>query len=103
MQRAKALTEDLLEVVREEHAKVKTILQQQQMGLHQAQVQYAAYSAYGVCMLRSFSPSCQSHMAAKLPLPDLGLYHSLVCSLTHLCIGLCASASWKCSAAPATR
>ncbi|OBZ78065.1 Uncharacterized protein C30D11.14c [Grifola frondosa] len=44
--RAKALTEDLLEVVRAEHAKVKTIVQQQQMELHQAQVQYAAYSAY---------------------------------------------------------
>ena len=31
MQRAKALTEDLLVVVREEHAKVKAILAQQQM------------------------------------------------------------------------
>ncbi|KAI0711375.1 hypothetical protein C8Q76DRAFT_56283 [Earliella scabrosa] len=78
VQRAKALTEDLLQVVREEHAKVKTILQQQQMELHQAQVQYAAYNAYGVCMLRSFSPSCQSHMAYKLPLHDLGLYTSMV-------------------------
>ncbi|OSD08734.1 eukaryotic type KH-domain (KH-domain type I) [Trametes coccinea BRFM310] len=47
VQRAKALTEDLLEVVRAEHAKMKTLLQQQQMELHQAQVQYAAYSAYG--------------------------------------------------------
>ncbi|KAM5533575.1 hypothetical protein V8D89_012791 [Ganoderma adspersum] len=47
VQRAKALTEDLLVVVQEEHAKVKTLLQQQQMELHQAQVQYAAYSAYG--------------------------------------------------------
>ena len=55
MQRAKALTEDLLVVVREEHAKVKAILAQQQMELHQAQVQYAAYNAYGVCMLRSYS------------------------------------------------
>lgn len=55
VQRAKALTEDLLVVVQEEHAKVKTLLQQQQMELHQAQVQYAAYSAYGVCMLRSYS------------------------------------------------
>ncbi|KAI1798027.1 eukaryotic type KH-domain type I [Ganoderma leucocontextum] len=55
VQRAKALTEDLLVVVQEEHAKVKTILQQQQMELHQAQVQYAAYNAYGVCMLRSYS------------------------------------------------
>jgi hypothetical protein len=47
--RAKALTEDLLEVVRSEHAKAKAILQQQQMELHQAQQAYAAYSAsYGV-------------------------------------------------------
>ncbi|KAH9926778.1 uncharacterized protein B0H18DRAFT_954660 [Fomitopsis serialis] len=46
VQRAKVLTEDLLEVVREEHAKVKTVVQQQQMELHQAQLQYAAYS-YG--------------------------------------------------------
>jgi len=44
--RAKALTEDLLEVVHAEHAKVKTVVHQQQMELHQAQLQYAAYSAY---------------------------------------------------------
>ncbi|EIN08887.1 hypothetical protein PUNSTDRAFT_67710 [Punctularia strigosozonata HHB-11173 SS5] len=43
--RAKVLTDDLLEVVREEHAKVKVIVQQQQMELHQAQMQYAAYTA----------------------------------------------------------
>ncbi|PAV20458.1 eukaryotic type KH-domain type I [Pyrrhoderma noxium] len=43
--RAKALTEDLLEVVRAEHAKARTALQQQQMELHQAQAAYAAYSA----------------------------------------------------------
>ncbi|KAA1473012.1 eukaryotic type KH-domain (KH-domain type I) [Dentipellis sp. KUC8613] len=43
--RAKVLTEDLLEVVRAEHAKVKTVVHQQQMELHQAQAQYAAYSA----------------------------------------------------------
>ena len=72
VQRAKALTEDLLEVVRAEHAKVKQMLAQQQMELHQAQVQYAAYSAYGVCMLRSYS--CQSVMSYKLPLSDPGLY-----------------------------
>ncbi|EDR04584.1 uncharacterized protein LACBIDRAFT_152711, partial [Laccaria bicolor S238N-H82] len=40
--RAKVLTDDLLIVVRQEHAK------QQQMELHQAQAQYAAYSAMGV-------------------------------------------------------
>ena len=43
--RAKALTEYLLEVVRAEHAKARTALQQQQMELHQAQAAYAAYSA----------------------------------------------------------
>jgi len=43
--RAKVLTEDLLEVVRAEHAKMQTVLHQQQMELHQAQAQYAAYSA----------------------------------------------------------
>jgi hypothetical protein len=43
--RAKVLTDDLLEVVRMEHAKVKVVVQQQQMELHHAQAQYAAYSA----------------------------------------------------------
>jgi len=43
--RAKVLTEDLLEVVQAEHAKVKVLLQQQQMELHQAQVHYS-YSIY---------------------------------------------------------
>ncbi|KAK0466843.1 uncharacterized protein EV420DRAFT_1617127 [Desarmillaria tabescens] len=42
--RAKVLTEDLLLVVRAEHAKMAAIVQQQQMELHQAQMQYAAYS-----------------------------------------------------------
>jgi hypothetical protein len=45
VQRAKVLTEDLLLVVRQEHAKMQTFLQHQQMELHQAQAQYAAYSA----------------------------------------------------------
>ncbi|KAI0064912.1 eukaryotic type KH-domain type I [Artomyces pyxidatus] len=49
--RAKVLTEDLLEVVRSEHAKVRAVVQQQQMELHQAQIQYAAYSAMAVCIL----------------------------------------------------
>ncbi|KAG9003091.1 hypothetical protein FRB90_011245 [Tulasnella sp. 427] len=44
--RAKILTDDLLEVVRAEHAKAKAALYQQQMGLHQAQM-YGAYGAYG--------------------------------------------------------
>lgn len=43
--RAKVLTDDLLQVVRSEHAKMQTVLHQQQMELHQAQAQYAAYSA----------------------------------------------------------
>lgn len=45
--RAKVLTDDLLIVVRQEHAKVAVQVQQQQMELHQAQAQYAAYSAMG--------------------------------------------------------
>ncbi|ETW75839.1 hypothetical protein HETIRDRAFT_38044 [Heterobasidion irregulare TC 32-1] len=48
--RAKVLTDDLLEVVRDEHAKVKAVIHQQQMELHQAQAQYAAYSAFAVCI-----------------------------------------------------
>ncbi|KAF9456326.1 hypothetical protein BDZ94DRAFT_1177953 [Collybia nuda] len=51
--RAKVLTDDLLVVVRQEHAKVKVLVQQQQMELHHAQAQYAAYSAMGVCSCRS--------------------------------------------------
>ncbi|KAJ3513145.1 hypothetical protein NLJ89_g3118 [Agrocybe chaxingu] len=46
--RAKVLTEDLLLVVRQEHAKMQVVIHQQQMELHQAQAQYAAYSAMGV-------------------------------------------------------
>ncbi|KAG8221115.1 hypothetical protein J3R82DRAFT_2642 [Butyriboletus roseoflavus] len=43
--RAKVLTEDLLEVVHAEHGKAQAGLVQQQMELHQAQMQYAQYSA----------------------------------------------------------
>ncbi|KAG2057550.1 eukaryotic type KH-domain (KH-domain type I) [Suillus hirtellus] len=48
--RAKVLTEDLLEVVRSEHAKAQSAMMQQQMELHQAQMQFAQYPAggYGV-------------------------------------------------------
>ena len=75
MQRAKVLTEDLLEVVRQEHAKVKAILAQQQMELHQAQVQYAAYSAYSVCILHSCSSSSVSSRTSQSHLQlNLGLY-----------------------------
>lgn len=70
--RAKVLTEDLLEVVRAEHAKVKTILAQQQMELHQAQVQYAAYSAYAVCIICSCIPGVP--LRQQLYLLSLGLY-----------------------------
>jgi hypothetical protein len=55
--RAKVLTEDLLEVVRSEHAKAKAVVMQQQMELHQAQAQYAAYSAYNVYLLTCISLS----------------------------------------------
>ncbi|KAF8882156.1 hypothetical protein CPB84DRAFT_1817151 [Gymnopilus junonius] len=45
--RAKVLTEDLLLVVRQEHAKQQTVIAHQQMELHQAQAQYAVYSQMG--------------------------------------------------------
>ncbi|KAJ7065220.1 hypothetical protein C8F01DRAFT_982633 [Mycena amicta] len=48
--RAKVLTEDLLSVVRTEHAKVAMSLQHEQMELRNAQMQYAHYGALaGVC------------------------------------------------------
>ncbi|KAG6829742.1 hypothetical protein H0H92_003618 [Tricholoma furcatifolium] len=59
--RAKVLTEDLLLVVRQEHAKVAVVVQQQQMELHQAQAQYAAYSA----MSQGYAP----HGGAAPPPP----------------------------------
>ncbi|KAF7317881.1 KH-domain-containing protein [Mycena kentingensis (nom. inval.)] len=43
--RAKVLTEDLLSVVRSEHAKVAMSLQHEQMELRNAQMQYAHYGA----------------------------------------------------------
>ena len=55
MDRAKVLTEDLLEVVRAEWAKAKAIMDQQQMELQQAQAQYAAYNAYNVSSGHMFS------------------------------------------------
>ncbi|KAF8448804.1 hypothetical protein L210DRAFT_1061475 [Boletus edulis BED1] len=45
--RAKVLTEDLLEVVRAEHTKAQGALAQQQVELHQAQMQYAQYAMGG--------------------------------------------------------
>ncbi|KDQ60163.1 hypothetical protein JAAARDRAFT_597776 [Jaapia argillacea MUCL 33604] len=57
--RAKVLTEDLLEVVKQEHGKVAQWLQHQQLELHQAQMQFAAYSAaYTVCILVPVFHSC---------------------------------------------
>ncbi len=50
--RAKVLTEDLLLVVRQEHTKMQTVIHHQQMELHQAQAQYAAYSAMAVGIFR---------------------------------------------------
>jgi len=60
--RAKALTDDLLEVVRGEYAKVKAMLHQQQMELHQAQMQYASYG-----MMAGYAPPPPS--AAPPPPP----------------------------------
>lgn len=58
--RAKVLTEDLLEVVRAEHGKAQAALVQQQMELHQAQMQYAQYGAISVCL------STLTHLCRKL-------------------------------------
>ena len=55
--RAKVLTDDLLEVVRGEYAKVKAMLHQQQMELHQAQMQYASY---GMMTVRTQCIRCVS-------------------------------------------
>lgn len=52
--RAKVLADDLLLVVRQEHGKVLAQVQQQQMELHQAQAQYAVYSAMGVSLRSPF-------------------------------------------------
>jgi len=60
--RAKVLTEDLLLVVRSEHAKMAALVQQQQMELHQMQTQYAAYSAMAV----GFSPSLLGSLLCSL-------------------------------------
>ncbi|KAI0264694.1 hypothetical protein BC834DRAFT_924549 [Gloeopeniophorella convolvens] len=60
--RAKVLTDDLLEVVRGEYAKVKAVMHQQQMELHQAQMQYASYG-----MMPGYTPPPPS--AAPPPPP----------------------------------
>ncbi|KAI0305161.1 hypothetical protein B0F90DRAFT_1701807 [Multifurca ochricompacta] len=62
--RAKVLTDDLLEVVRGEYAKVKAIMHQQQMELHQAQMQYASYG-----MMPGYAPPPPSAAAPPPPPP----------------------------------
>ena len=90
--RAKVLTDDLLVVVRQEHAKVQAQLQQQQMELHQAQAQYAAYSAMGV-RRTPFIPHAYSSMLTSLP----GL-----CTTTAVCTSA-ATSSWGRSTTTAFR
>lgn len=53
--RARILTEDLLEVVRSEHAKTYVIVQQQQAELQSLQGGYGAYGGYSVSLLRGFA------------------------------------------------
>ena len=106
--RAKVLTEDLLEVVQAEHAKVKTMLAQQQMELHQAQVQYAAYSAYAVCTDSSFPSICS--WANRSDLANLIVVYIIRCltaNFTHfgirIHVGICASATWWCFSSSSSR
>jgi hypothetical protein len=84
--RAKVLAEDLLLVVRQEHAKAATAAQQQQMELHQAQQQYAAYSLgvssrYIVCMIpggadKRYRAMLRRHLQVLLlPLQVTGHHH----------------------------
>ncbi|KZT34080.1 hypothetical protein SISSUDRAFT_992300 [Sistotremastrum suecicum HHB10207 ss-3] len=54
--RARILTEDLLEVVRAEHAKTYVIVQQQQAELQQLQGPYGAYSGYAVRRFQGYAP-----------------------------------------------
>ncbi|KAG1779864.1 hypothetical protein EV702DRAFT_1211121 [Suillus placidus] len=61
LSRAKVLTEDLLEVVRSEHAKA---MMQQQMELHQAQMQFAQYPIIG-----GYGAPPPAPENAPLPLP----------------------------------
>ena len=48
VERAKILTDDLLEVVRQEHAKARQAMYVQQMEMQQAQMHYATYGTYAV-------------------------------------------------------
>lgn len=70
--RAKVLTEDLLEVVRSEHAKMAVLVQQQQMELHQAQMQYAAYSGYAPPQPNAAPPPPPPDGSAPPPPPPDG-------------------------------
>ncbi|KAF7792071.1 hypothetical protein EIP86_003101 [Pleurotus ostreatoroseus] len=84
VQRAKVLAEDLLEVVRQEHAKVKAMLAQQQMELHQAQVQYAAYSAYASPVDSDPRPDYGFDFDFRTSFTDFK-YHAPFGSLAPLC------------------
>ena len=76
--RAKALADDLLEVVRGEHAKALQQVQAQQMELHHAQMQYAAYTAaMSVCILRSFRSCRRSRFPSFAQLLPLFLWTSV--------------------------
>ncbi|KAI0037139.1 hypothetical protein K488DRAFT_39491 [Vararia minispora EC-137] len=84
IQRAKVLTEDLLEVVRGEHQKALQQQQQQQMELHQAQMQYAAYAAaMSVCIILLI-PCLQA--AAFVDPPTLPHPRPRVCLFAHVFI-----------------
>ncbi|KAF6761737.1 KH domain-containing protein [Ephemerocybe angulata] len=66
--RAKVLAEDLLLVVRSEHAKQLARIQQEQAALHAAQMQYAAYGTMGYGMVGGQSPAAPG--SAPPPPPD---------------------------------
>jgi hypothetical protein len=95
IQRAKVLTEDLLEVVRGEHQKAVAQIQQQQMELHQAQLQYAAYTAaMSVCIILLI-PVLQAVASVNSFLPST--FASLSCAgFTDVtdCLGRVPSWSW---------
>ncbi len=67
--RAKVLTDDLLEVVRGEYAKVKAIMHQQQMELHQAQMQYASYGVMPVGIFYQYGSSNVPSAVPDVPAP----------------------------------
>lgn len=99
--RAKVLTEDLLQVVRSEHAKMQTILHQQQMELHQAQAQYAAYSAMAVGSFFFFSSPVLSCLWARAVFDSNRVsYPNLFYGTCYL--GLRPAAPFKCPTSTST-